>query len=528
MDCCQWYSALLLLPLLALPSCQGGRILVFPVDGSHWVNMNILLRELHSKGHEITVLRSSNSWYIKEQATHYNSLTISAPDASPVGQDFFTQFLNRTLDIQMRDRSLLTFLALQREVSVLLTKIHRMASQTLVTIFEDPQIIKRLQGFDVVLTDPTIAEGLVMAHRLKLPVVLNVRWTTSGEGHFAIAPSPLSYIPMTGTRFSDRMTFTQRLLNVIIYGLSLYSERFIISAQYDDLCARYCDSGTDIRTLLQSADIWLMRVDFVFEFPRPTMPNVVYMGGFQCQPAKPLAPELEKFMESSGEHGVIVMSLGTLVQSLPREVTAKIASAFAQLPQKIIWRYIGERPQNLGNNTLLVEWLPQNDLLGHPKTRAFVAHGGTNGVYEAIYHGVPVVGLPLLFDQFDNLLRLEVRGAAKVLDFATMSSADYLQALKQVLEKPSYRRNMKKLSTLHHDRPMEPMQSALFWIEYVMGNRGAAHLRTEAYKMPWYSYHSLDVIAVLLAALLVFIITGIGVFRFLCCMVCKRRKTKRE
>ncbi|MBN3286148.1 UD2A2 glucuronosyltransferase, partial [Polyodon spathula] len=501
MECCQLYSALLFLLLLTLPSCQGGKILVFPVDGSHWVNMNILLRELHSRGHEITVLRYSNSWYIKEQATHYTSLTIPVPDASLEGQDIFTGFLSRMLDIQMRDRSPLAFLTIHKESNAFLSKIHRLSSQTVVTIFEDPEIMKKLQGFNVVLTDPTMAVGLLIAHRLKLPVVLNVRWTSSGEGHFAIAPSPLSYVPMAGTRFSDRMTFTQRLLNVLIYGLNFYADRFVISTPYDDLCARYCDSGTDIRTLLQSADIWLMRLDFVFEFPRPTMPNVIYIGGFQCQPSKPLTPELEEFMESSGKHGVIVMSLGTLVESLPREVTAKIALAFAQLPQKIIWRYIGERPQNLGNNTLLVKWLPQNDLLGHPKTRAFVAHGGTNGIYEAIYHGVPVVGLPLLFDQFDNLLRLEVRGAAKVLDFATMSSVEYLQALKQVLEEPSYRRNMKRLSILHHDQPMEPMHSALFWIEYVMRNGGAAHLRTEAYRMPWYSYHSLDVIAVLLAAL---------------------------
>ena len=27
-------------------------------------------------------------------------------------------------------------------------------------------------------------------------------------------------------------------------------------------------------------------------------------------------------------------------------------------------------------------------MLGHPKTKAFVTHGGSNGVYEAIYHGV--------------------------------------------------------------------------------------------------------------------------------------------
>ncbi|RXM28280.1 UDP-glucuronosyltransferase 2B20, partial [Acipenser ruthenus] len=251
-------------------------------------------------------------------------------------------------------------------------------------------------------------------------------------------------------------------------------------------------------------------------------------GGFQCKPAKPLPQDLEEFMESSGEHGVVVMSLGTLVNGLPSELTDKIAYAFSQLPQKVIWRHLGERPSSLGNNTLLVKWLPQNDLLGHPKTRAFVTHGGTNGVYEAIYHGVPIVGLPLLFDQFDNLLRMQVRGAAKVLEVTTLGSKDFLQALKEVLEEPSYQMNMNRLSSLQRDQPIKPMDSALFWIEYVMRNKGAAHLRTESYRMPWYAYYCVDVIVVLLAAVLVFMAAIIGIVRFMCCRVCKKRKIKHE
>ncbi|KAG7455950.1 hypothetical protein MATL_G00246490 [Megalops atlanticus] len=81
-----------------------------------------------------------------------------------------------------------------------------------------------------------------------------------------------------------------------------------------------------------------MRVDFVFEFPRPSTPNVVYIGGFHCKPPKPLPRELEGFVQGSGEHGVIVMSFGSLVSELPNDIADEVASAFAQLPQKVIWR----------------------------------------------------------------------------------------------------------------------------------------------------------------------------------------------
>jgi glucuronosyltransferase len=267
-----------------------------------------------------------------------------------------------------------------------------------------------------------------------------------------------------------------------------------------------------------------MRVDFVFEFPRPTMPNIIYVGGFQCKPSKPLPADLEDFVQSSGEHGVIVMSLGSLVKGLPVEITNQIATAFAQLPQKVIWRLPGEPPSTLGNNTMLVKWLPQNDLLGHPKVKAFVAHGGTNGIYEAIYHKVPIVGIPLLFDQFENILRLEVRGAAKGVDVTKLTSQNFVETLQEVLHDPSYRDSMKRLSDLHRDKPMHPLDTALFWVEFVMRNKGAAHLRTESYKLPWYSYHSLDVMCLLVAVLSLLVAVIVLSIYYICSKLCRRKQ----
>lgn len=77
------------------------------------------------------------------------------------------------------------------------------------------------------------------------------------------------------------------------------------------------------------------------------------------------------------------------------------------------------------------------NLTGHPKTKAFITHGGTNGLYEAIYHGVPMVGLPLFADQPDNLMHMKTKGAAVVLDIHTMGSKDLVEALKTVLNNPS-------------------------------------------------------------------------------------------
>ncbi|XP_040012718.1 UDP-glucuronosyltransferase 2B15-like isoform X2 [Xiphias gladius] len=270
-----------------------------------------------------------------------------------------------------------------------------------------------------------------------------------------------------------------------------------------------------------------MRVDFVFEFPRPTMPNVIYMGGFQCKDAKPLPQHLEEFVQSSGEHGVIIMSLGTLIGELPHDLADEIAAAFAKLPQKVIWRYKGDRPATLGNNTLLVDWLPQNDLLGHPKTKLFVSHGGTNGIYESIYHGVPIVGIPFVFDQADNLSRVRAKGAAMVVDISELDSKAFQTVIQEVLHEPSYRMNMQRLSRLHRDQPMKRLDTALFWIEFVMRHKGAAHLRTESYRLPWYSYHSVDVVLFLLTVTLLILFIFVGLV-WSCFRLCLKRKMKSD
>ncbi|XP_029376096.1 UDP-glucuronosyltransferase 2C1-like [Echeneis naucrates] len=503
--------------------CYGGNILVFPVDGSHWINMKVLVEELHARGHNITVIRGSTSWYIAEKSPLYTSITVELGEYNETSFQLVLQEQMRTL---REKASVLTFLKINNSFMSMINNVNFLWCEVLEKNFDDDNLLKILidSRYDLVLTDPAVSAGVVLAKYLKLPLVLNVRWIPGGEGHFAVAPSPLSYIPVPRSGLTDKMDFLKRIKNLFFHSIVVLHQKFYLGPHYDALCDKYIEGGCDVFSLLQEADIWLFRSDFVFDFPRPTMPNIVYIGGFQCKPAQPLPADLEQFVQSAGEHGVIIMTLGTLVNALPAEVTEEIASVFAKMPQKVIWKHKGERPSTLGNNTLIVDWMPQKDLLGHPQTKVFVAHGGTNGVQEAIYHGVPVLGIPLFFDQYDNLLRLQERGAGKIIPFADVNSQTFEQALKEVLHQESYRQNIERLSRLHRDQPIAPMDRAVFWVEYVMRHKGAPHLRTEAYKMPWYSYYCVDVMVFLLSAAAVLLLSTLAIFRFLCCS--RKRKTK--
>lgn len=514
--------------LSTLKSVYCGNILVFPHDGSHWVNMNILIQELHSKGHHITVIRPADGWYIKEHSPYYQSLTIDFA----VGGDesFFKEFVARQLQIRREGSSYWTRFSLDMELKDKFTEMHRNICQMIIHIIDDPKLIGSLRDaqFDVMLTDPANGGGVVLAHYLSLPLVFNVRWTVHGEGHFAVAPSPLSYVPIPLSMLTDQMTFSQRVYNMLFYHLRLFLYKRIVGPHYSALCERYFGPDVYYFELFQAADIWLMRVDFVFEFPRPLMPNIVHMGCFQCKPPKPLPEYLENFVGSSGEHGIVMVSLGTLVAELQQDIAEEMAAALAKLPQKVIWRYSGQRPATLGNNTILVDWFPQNDLLGHPKTKAFVSHGGTNGILEAIYHGIPIIGLPLVFDQHDNLSRMKYKGGAQVLDIATINEDVFLLTLQEVLNNASYRTTMQKLSSLLRDKPLHPLDNAIFWIEFVMRHKGAAHLRTESYKMPWYVYYCVDVVAFLLLVVVGTMFLVCTCIRYTCCRSCRKQRVKQD
>ena len=101
------------------------------------------------------------------------------------------------------------------------------------------------------------------------------------------------------------------------------------------------------------------------------------------------------------------------------------------------FHYLVPSDIKLKDNVKVLNWIPQNDILGHPKTKAFVGHMGVNGAYEAAYHGIPVVAVPLMSDAYDNTIRLTEKGRmAKVIDIHTATVETWVNIIKEVIYDP--------------------------------------------------------------------------------------------
>lgn len=147
-------------------------------------------------------------------------------------------------------------------------------------------------------------------------------------------------------------------------------------------------------------------------FVRPILPNTIQLGFMHIEPAKPLPEgEVKNFIENSIK-GVIFMSLGTNVQSkdINSDTLNTIVKAFGRLDYDVVWKFEAETLPNRPDNVMISNWLPQADLLAHPKIKLFITQGGQQSMEEAIDRMIPMIVIPFLSDQAANARKMEHRG----------------------------------------------------------------------------------------------------------------------
>jgi MGT family glycosyltransferase len=134
---------------------------------------------------------------------------------------------------------------------------------------------------------------------------------------------------------------------------------------------------------------------------------------------------------------LIYVSLGSL-GSADVPLMKRLVSALARTPYRYI---VSKGPQHaeyeLAENMTGAEFLPQVSVL--PQVDAVVTHGGNNTTTECLWHGKPMLVLPIFWDQHDNAQRVAETGFGVRLPTYTFSDEQLERALSTLLSDSALR-----------------------------------------------------------------------------------------
>jgi hypothetical protein len=232
-----------------------------------------------------------------------------------------------------------------------------------------------------------------------------------------------------------------------------------------------------MRGVVDRLGITMVLSDPALELPMPMLPTYEFVGHVLSSPAAPLQGEIAEWVKGN-QGGFVLVSLGTL-GSLQHGALDALTDELGKLaPIRVVWK-MQDKPKPrvpIPDNVKIVKWMPQNDLLGHPKVRAFMTHGGRNSLEESAYHGVPIVGVPLFGDQHDNLVRAVKRGYCIIVDQSSIApNQPALSNAFSLALSDEYAENANRVKNNIRAHKTPPLEKVAEWVEFGVSTGGAEH-----------------------------------------------------
>nr|CAI5848165.1 unnamed protein product [Callosobruchus analis] len=469
---------------------DGAKILgLFPNFGySQFLLGDALMSELATKGHEVTMI---SAFHPKGDKQLYRTVLLNLPKSE---RNFFIPSSTNLLAEVVRFNQL--FLEVSETV---------LSNEAFQDFIRRPN-----ETFDLAIVELFGSESqLAVARHFNCPLIgLSSQGLSEWNSHLLGNVRLPSLTSWSNAPYSSRMSFFERLYHTLVSFMDVAYKYLVYFPEHQRLIRQYYPGNHLLDDVTESVDLVFLNSHYTTSEPSMLTTAAVEIGGFHIKPKK-IPIEMQKFLDEA-KNGAILFSLGTNAQSkhLPKERLEGIIKAISRLKQRVLWKYedvdLPGKPENL----MITKWLPQVDVLAHPNIVAFISHGGLLSTTEATYFGVPIIGIPIFGDQPRNIRVGVEKGTTIHLPLNELGESSLYSAVEEITKSPRYRNNAKMYSELLKDRPIQPMQLAIYWVEHILRNKGGRHLRNNSKDLYWFQLYPVDVIIfIFMCVYLVFVIT---------------------
>ena len=329
---------------------------------------------------------------------------------------------------------------------------------------------------------------------------------------------------------SENLTFLERMLSVMVVPVKAVVYKQLMMTPYKAALRDFCPHLT-FEEFSEASGIYLPHIVptvIGFEYPRPLTPLSEYVGPLVPRHPEPLSQSkaLEQWLEAQPERGVVYVSMGSRF-GLTLEMGRALLEGVMQTHYSLLWSLKKSSHWILDGLTIdrdrvfISEWTPQFSVLASKAIHSAILHGGFNGLNEALLHGVPVLGLPLMEEQVLNIGRLFHNGLGLRLDGGTLDSSSVAGAV-AAIDGGQYRQNVRKLQKMF--QLAGGVERAADLVEFYE-DVGYVHLVPAYAKYRWscIHYYNVDVWLVVASVVLLLVYINIKLLVVVTRCCCKRK-----
>ncbi len=376
-----------------------------PVPG-HLHPFGALARELSSRGHRVTFFHA---------AELESKVRAEGADFRPLGTSWFPED---------EFRATIAKLGTLKGAGALRFTIQAIARTTELICRDGPAAIEDA-GVEALLVDQTEPAGGSIAEVLRLPFVTVCNaLVLNGE------PS----VPPPFTAWSYRDGAFAELRNRVGYWASR-----VVTRPLTGLLAKY-RRAWGLPRRFRPDDHWsqllqLSQQPARFDYPRRALPSFFHYTG----PLRRTGTTVPFPWEKLDGRPLIYASLGTL-QNTKEALFRKFVEACKGLDAQLVLSHGGglgaAAVAEFSETALVVSYAPQVELLEHASL--VLTHAGLNTVLDALSQGVPLVAVPITYEQPAIAERIAWSGAGKIVGLQEASTSRLRAMIQEVLTTPRY------------------------------------------------------------------------------------------